>query len=52
LLTLPLAIRGIKGAFNSNDPAKLMPGMAANVMNVLLTQLLLGVGYILGRIIQ
>jgi 1,4-dihydroxy-2-naphthoate polyprenyltransferase len=52
LLTLPLAIRGIKGAFNSNDPARLMPGMAANVMNVLLTQLLLGVGYILGRVIQ
>jgi 1,4-dihydroxy-2-naphthoate polyprenyltransferase len=52
LLTLPFAIRGIKGALNSNDPARLMPGMAANVMNVLLTQLLLGVGYILGRIIQ
>jgi 1,4-dihydroxy-2-naphthoate polyprenyltransferase len=52
LLTLPLAIRGIKGAFNSSDPTMLMPGMAANVMNVLLTQLLMGVGYILGRVIQ
>jgi 1,4-dihydroxy-2-naphthoate polyprenyltransferase len=52
LLTLPLALKGIKGAYNSNNPAVLMPGMAANVMNVLLTQLLLGVGYILGRVIQ
>jgi 1,4-dihydroxy-2-naphthoate octaprenyltransferase len=52
LLTLPFAIKSIKGAFNSNEPARLMPGMAANVLNVLVTQLLLGVGYILGRVIQ
>lgn len=51
LLTLPLAIRGIKGALNSNNQAVFMPGMAANVLTVLLTQLLLGIGYILGRII-
>jgi len=49
LLTLPLAIRGIKSSFNSKDPAKFMPGMAANVLTVLATQLFLGIGYILGR---
>jgi len=51
LLTLPLTIRGIKGALNNDNPAIFMPGMASNVMTVLGTQLLLGVGYILGRII-
>ncbi len=51
LLTLPLTIRGIKGAFNSDDTAKLMPGMAANVITVQLTQLLMGIGFILARVI-
>jgi 1,4-dihydroxy-2-naphthoate polyprenyltransferase len=50
LLTIPFAFRGIKGALNSDNPAVFMPGMAANVMNVLLTQALMGIGYILGRI--
>jgi 1,4-dihydroxy-2-naphthoate polyprenyltransferase len=49
LLSLPLSIRGIRGAMNNEDPSKLMPGMASNVMNVMLTQLLLGIGYILAR---
>jgi 1,4-dihydroxy-2-naphthoate octaprenyltransferase len=49
LLSLPLTIRGINGALHFNDPSMLMPGMAANVMTVLLTQLLLGIGYILSR---
>ena len=47
LLTLPLALKAIKGALNYDDPSKLMPGMANNVLVVLLTQLLLGIGYIL-----
>jgi len=51
LLTLPLAMRGIKGSFNSDNPAVFMPGMAANVLTVLITQFLLGLGYILGRVI-
>jgi len=50
LLTLPLAVRAINGAVHNDDPSRLMPGMAANVMNMLLTQLLLGIGFILGRI--
>ena len=49
LLSLPLTVRAINGALHFNEPAKLMPGMAANVMTVLLTQLLLGIGYILAR---
>jgi len=50
LLTLPLSIRAIKGAIHHDDPSKLMPGMAANVMSILLTQLLIGIGYVLGRV--
>jgi 1,4-dihydroxy-2-naphthoate octaprenyltransferase len=46
LLTSPLAFRAIKGALHNDDPSKLMPGMSANVMVVLLTQLLMGIGYI------
>lgn len=49
LLSLPLTLRAIKGALHYDDPSRLMPGMAANVMTVLLTQLLLGIGYILAR---
>jgi 1,4-dihydroxy-2-naphthoate octaprenyltransferase len=50
LLTLPLALRAINGARHNDNPARLMPGMVANVMAVLLTQLLLGIGFILGRV--
>ena len=49
LLTLPLTFRAIKGALHHDDPSKFMPGMAANVMGVLGTQLLIGIGYILAR---
>ena len=47
LLTLPFSIKAIKGAIHHADPSKLMPGMAANVMSILLTQILIGIGYIL-----
>jgi 1,4-dihydroxy-2-naphthoate octaprenyltransferase len=50
LLTLPLAIKAIQGALKYDDPSKLMPAMANNVLVVLLTQLLLGVGYILAGV--
>jgi 1,4-dihydroxy-2-naphthoate octaprenyltransferase len=50
LLALPLTLRAINGALHNGDPSKLMPGMAANVIAMLLTQLLLGIGFILGRI--
>ncbi len=50
LLTLPLAMKAIKAAQKSEDMNKLVPGMANNVMVVLVTQLLIGVGYILSRV--
>ena len=50
LLTLPFAIKAIKGARHHDDASKLMPALAANVMLVLLTQLLMGIGYILARV--
>ncbi len=51
LITLPLSIRAINGAFHPDDPSKLMPGMSANVMALLVTQLLIGIGFILGRVL-
>ena len=50
LLTLPLAIKAIQGALKSEDMNKLLPAMANNVQVVLLTQLLLGIGYILAGV--
>jgi 1,4-dihydroxy-2-naphthoate octaprenyltransferase len=51
LLTFPLAIKAIQGSRKSEDLSKLVPAMGSNVMVVLLTQLLLGVGYILDKAI-
>lgn len=50
LLTLPFAVRAIRGSQKHDDMSRLVPAMADNVMVVLLTQLLLGIGYILGGI--
>ena len=50
LATLPLAVKAIQGALKSEGESRLVPAMGQNVMVVLLTQLLLGVGYILGRV--
>ncbi len=50
LLTLPLAIKAIQGALKPQEMARLVPAMANNVLVVLLTQLLLGVGYILATV--
>jgi 1,4-dihydroxy-2-naphthoate octaprenyltransferase len=47
LLTLPFAVKAIRGARNHQDMGRLVPAMASNVLVVLLTQLLLGIGYIL-----
>lgn len=52
LLTLPFAIKAIQGALKYQDMAKLGPGMANNVLFILLTQLLLGIGYILSGAFQ
>jgi 1,4-dihydroxy-2-naphthoate octaprenyltransferase len=50
LVTLPFAVRAIRGALNFQDDSKLMPAMANNVLLVLLTQLFLGIGYVLAKI--
>ncbi|MFC1865108.1 prenyltransferase [Chloroflexota bacterium] len=49
LLTLPFAAKAIRGAMQYDDKSKLIPAMMNNVLVVLLTQLLLGIGYILAR---
>ncbi len=50
LLTIPFAVKAIQGALKPQEMAKLMPAMANNVLVVLLTQLLLGIGYILAGV--
>jgi len=50
LLSLPLALKAIQGAMKHQDPSALVPAMANNVIVVLLTQLLLGIGFILARV--
>ncbi len=52
LLTIPLAVKAIQGSFHSEDPSKLMPAMASNVLVVLLTLFLMAVGYIVSRIFK
>ena len=51
LLTFPLAIKAIQGAIKHQDASKLASAMGNNVLVVLLTQLLLGVGYILSKLV-
>jgi len=51
LLTLPLAIKAIQGARKHDQMSQLVPAMANNVLVVLLTQFLLGIGYILARVL-
>ena len=50
LLTLPLAIKAIRGALQGEDMSRLLPAMANNVLVVLLTQFLLGIGYVLATV--
>ena len=50
LVTIPLAFKAIQGGRNYDDEDKLVPALNANVMVVLLTQLLMGIGYILARV--
>ncbi|MFH1619092.1 MAG: prenyltransferase [bacterium] len=50
LLTFPLGAKAINGSFKFNDMNKLVPAMANNVFVVLLTQLLIGTGFILAGV--
>jgi 1,4-dihydroxy-2-naphthoate octaprenyltransferase len=47
IMTLPFAIKAIRGSMRYYDLNRLVPALANNVLVVLLTQLLLGIGYIL-----
>jgi 1,4-dihydroxy-2-naphthoate octaprenyltransferase len=49
LLTLPLAIKAMQGSKEYKDMTKLVPALGNNVMFILITQLLLGVAYILEK---
>lgn len=50
LLTLPFAIKAIRGALGQKEEA-LLPAMGHNVLVVLVTQVLMGAGYILAGIL-
>ncbi len=52
ILTLPFGLKAIKGALTFNEFEELIPAQGANIIVVLLTQLLLGVGYILARFLS
>jgi len=51
LLTLPFGLKALKGSLTFKSMEELVPAQGANVMMVLLTQLLMGIGYILARVI-
>lgn len=50
LLTLPFAIKAIRGSRQYDDMSRLVPALANNILVFLLTMLLLGVGYVLSRV--
>ncbi len=49
-LTLPLAVKAMRGSKEYRDMSKLVPVLGTNVMFILMTQVLLGVGYILDKL--
>ena len=51
LLTIPFAVKAIKGSIAHSNKEKLIAALAANVMVVLGTQFLMGVGYIFAKLI-
>jgi len=51
LLTFPFALKALKGALHPEDEARLIPALGSNVLVVLLAQFLMGLGYILARVI-
>jgi 1,4-dihydroxy-2-naphthoate octaprenyltransferase len=51
LLTVPFAVKAIRGSFRYDDMSVLGPALGSNVMVVLLTQLLMGIGYILAKVL-
>ena len=51
LLTLPFAFKAIKGSLTYKTVEEIIPALGANVIVVLLTQLFMGIGYILAHVI-
>lgn len=49
-LTLPLALKAMKGSKDYMDENKLVPALGSNVMFILFTQILLGLAYILDKV--
>ncbi|HPJ36251.1 MAG TPA: prenyltransferase [Spirochaetota bacterium] len=50
LLTLPLAIKAMRGSGEYGDREKFIPALGSNVMFILFTQVLIGAGYILEKL--
>ena len=50
LLTLPLAVKAIAGGRHYDDMNRLVPALGSNIRVVLITQVLLGIGYILAGV--
>ena len=50
LLTIPLALKAIKGALANEVESKLLPALGANILVVLGTQALIALGYIVATI--
>ncbi len=51
LLTIPMAVKAIRGSQYYDDLERFLPAMSANVQVVLFTQLLMGAGYFLSNIL-
>ena len=51
LLTIPLAVKAVRGAFKYNDLGQIIPAMGNNVLVVLITQALLGISYFLSAVL-
>lgn len=47
LLTIPFAIKAIRGSREYDNPEVLVPSLGSNVQFILFTQILIGIGYIL-----
>jgi len=50
LATLPVAIKAIQGALSHSDEKNLVPALGQNILVVMLTQVLIGIGYILAAV--
>jgi 1,4-dihydroxy-2-naphthoate octaprenyltransferase len=51
LATLPWAVKAMQGSGEYRDPARLVQALKNNVIFILMTQVLLGAGYILDRLL-